>query len=215
MIRVKSRFAACVVVLAAVACSKKDSTGPGGNTSVLGNYSGVFTATNGISAFGGALVIIVQTASATGTLTPSGQAGVNLTGTYSSSTGGVSLTGGGHTLAGTIGSGQLKGTYSGPGGQGEFATYKDDNNQVELFCGNYTGTSSGTWNLSRLAGSLSGAYSDDGGGSGTLQGTISGSAITISFTGGTATGTLTSATAMTGNWTAGTDSGTWTGTSPC
>lgn len=214
MIRIRSRFAACVVALAAVACSKKDSTSPGG-ASDDGDYRGIFAATDGISAFGGALVITVQAAGATGTLTPSGQAGIGLSGTFNTSTRAVSVSGGGHSLAGTIASGELKGTYTGPAGQGTFATYKGTSSEVQQFCGSYTGASSGTWNLTRHGNSLIGAYADDGGGSGALQGSISGTSISVTFTGGTASGTLTSATAMNGSWTAGADSGTWTGNSPC
>jgi len=217
MIRVRSRFAACIVALAAVSCSSKDSTGPGGGASDDGDYRGIFSATDGITAFGGALVITIQSATASGTLTPSGQSAVSLSGTFSTSTKAVNLSGGGHTLAGTVNStsGELSGAHHGTGGDGTFATQKGTSSEVQQFCGTFTGDDTGTWNLSKRANSLVGAYAADGGGDGSLSGTLSGSSISITFSGGTASGTLTSATAMNGTWTAAPASGTWTGHSPC
>jgi len=215
MMRIGSRWAALAVLCVALACSSKDSTSPGG-AGDDGDYRGIFSATDGITAFGGALVITIQSTTASGTLTPSGQSGVSLSGTFNTSTKAVNLSGGGHTLGGTTNSsGELKGTYHGPGGDGTFATQKGTSSEVQGFCGTFDGDDTGTWNLSKRANSLVGAYASDGGDSGTLTGTLSGSSVSITFTGGTATGTLTSATAMNGTWTAAPSSGTWTGNSPC
>jgi len=215
MNRIVTQFAAVAVLAGAVACSK-DSTGPGGGTA-LGNYYGVFGASNGSASIGGTLVIIVVTGSASGTLTPEGAAGIPLSGTYNAGSGAVSLSGGGHSLGGTITGGTLDGTYTGPGGEvGKFGTHHGTtSSDVQLFCGSYAGDSQGVWNLAKAGNALVGAYADDGGGSAQLTGTVSGSAISITFSGGTAAGTLASATTMGGTWTAGASSGTWTGATPC
>ena len=210
-----SRVAALAALVVAGACHK-DSTGPSGGGSALGNYYGVYGASNGSTSSGGSLVIIIDVGTATGTLTPVGLAGISLTGTYASGSGAVNLTGSGRTLAGTISGGKLNGTYTGPDGLGSFGTQQGATaSDVQLFCGTYTGDSQGVWNLSKAGGTLSGAYADDGGGSDELSGSVSGSTINLNFTGGTASGSLTTSTSMTGNWTAGTAHGTWQGHSPC
>ena len=216
MLRHVSRMAALALVAATVACSK-DSTGTGGgSSSALGNYYGVFGASNGSASVGGTLVIIVGASSASGTVTPSGLAGISLTGSYNASSGAVSLSGAGRTLAGTISGGKLDGTYNGPDGSGSFGTHHGTvASDVKQFCGSYDGDSQGVWNLAMAGTSLVGAYADDGGGSAQLTGSLSGTTITLSFSGGTATGTLATATNMAGLWTAGANSGTWLGVTPC
>ena len=72
---------------------------------------------------------------------------VTLTGTYDSASGTVSLTGGGYTLTGKLTGGTLSGTYTGPNGTGSFALQSTVSGAVVVFCGTYTGTSAGTWNL--------------------------------------------------------------------
>jgi hypothetical protein len=211
---IRSRGAAVVVALTALAaCSKDDSTGPG-SAGDDGDYYGIFSASDGITAFGGALFIRIQAANATGTLTPSGGSGISLTGSFNTSTKLVNLAGSGHTLVGTVVSGVLSGDYAGPGGSGQFATQRGSSSEVQQYCGTFDGDATGTWNLSRRAGSLSGAYASDDGDYDTLSGTISGSSISISFTGGSASGTL-SGNTMNGTWTAGGNAGTWTGSTPC
>jgi hypothetical protein len=216
MLREVSRLTALAVLATAVACSSKDSTGPktGG---AIGNYYGVYGASDGSTSVGGALIIIITAGSATGTLTPVGLAGIPLSGTYNAGSGAVSVSGGGHSLIGTITGQTLDGTYAGPGGEvGKFGTqHGTTSSDVQLFCGAYAGASTGVWNLSKTGNTLVGAYADDGGGSAQLTGTVSGSALSITFSGGTAAGTLNSASAMTGTWTAGVNSGTWAGVSPC
>jgi hypothetical protein len=217
MIRSVSRWAALVAVgLVAVSCHSDKSTGPGGGNSALGSYYGVFGASNGSVSVGGTIVIVITSSGATGTLTPTGSAGINLTGTYNSGSGAVSVTGGGHTLTGTVSNGTLDGTYTGPAGSGSFGSeHGAAPTDVKQFCGSYTGASSGVWNLAMMGNSLAGAYADDGGGSAQLKGTVSGTTLSITFSGGTAAGTLASATTMNGTWTAGANSGTWAGVSPC
>ena len=215
MMRVVARLAALAVLAGAVACSK-DSTSPGGG-SVLGSYYGVFGASDGSTSVGGSLIIVLSGGAASGTLTPVGAAAIPLAGTYDAGSGGVTVSGSGHTLIGTISGETLDGTYAGPGGRlGSFGTHHGaSSSDVKLFCGSYTGASSGVWNLAMTGNSLIGAYADDGGGSAQLTGSVTGSTLSITFSGGTAAGTLTTATAMTGTWTAGVNSGTWTGASPC
>lgn len=204
-----------LAALAVVGACHKDSTGPG-SSSALGNYYGVYGASNGSSSAGGSLIIIINVGAATGTLTPVGLSGVSLTGTYASGSGAVNLSGGGRTLVGTISSGKLNGTYTGPDGAGTFGTQQGaTSSDVQLFCGSYTGSSQGVWNLSKAGSTLSGAYADDGGGSAQLTGSLSGSTINLSYSAGTATGTLATSTTMNGHWTAGAASGTWQGHSPC
>jgi len=208
------QWVALAALAAAAACSK-DSTGLGAGGGTDGSYYGVFGATTGSASSGGTLVIVINGAVATGTITPVGGAGVALTGTYASGSGAVGLTGGGHTLGGTLDNGHIGGTYTGPGGTGSFGTTQGDTpSDVQQFCGTYTGASDGVWNLAKSANSLTGAYADDGGGSAVLTGTLSGNSISITFSGGTAAGTL-SGSNMTGTWTAGANSGTWTGHTPC
>lgn len=216
MLRIALRTAALAALAATLACHK-DSTGPGGGgNSVLGSYYGVYGASNGSASAGGTIVIVVDASAASGTLTPTGGSSVSLTGTYSAGSGAVGLSGGGRTLAGTITNGTLDGTYTGPEGAGMFGTHHGNApSDVKQFCGSYTGDSQGVWNLALTGTSIVGAYADDGGGSAQLTGTVSGTSLSISFTGGTATGTLTSATAMNGTWTAGAGTGTWVGASPC
>jgi hypothetical protein len=215
MMRNVARWSALAVLVAVAACSK-DSTSPGGGSSALGSYYGVWGATNGSSSVGGTIIIVITAGSASGTLTPEGLAAIPLTGTYTSSSGAVTVSGSGHTLTGTITSGKLDGTYNGPGGTGTFGTHHGASaTDVKLFCGTYDGDSQGVWNLAQMGNALVGAYADDGGGSAQLTGSVSGSNLTITFSGGTAAGTLASATAMSGTWTAGANSGTWVGVSPC
>jgi hypothetical protein len=202
--------------VAAAACSK-DSTSPGGGNSALGTYYGVFGASNGSVSTGGALIIVITAGAANGTLTPSGGVAVTLGGTYNSGSGAVSVSGGGHTLTGTITSGRLDGTYTGPSGQtGRFGTQKGASpSDVVLYCGTYDGDSQGVWNLSKAGNALVGAYADDNGSSAALTGTVSGSNLSITFSGGTASGTVTGASTIGGTWTAGANSGTWVGSTPC
>jgi fibronectin-binding autotransporter adhesin len=217
MMRVVSRLAAVAVLAGAVACSK-DSTSPGGGVnSALGNYYGVYGASDGTVSVGGTVVIIISTGSATGTLTPVGGSGIALNGTYNAGSGAVSLTGGGNSLGGTIANGELDGTFTGPGGEaGKFGSHHGNtSSDVQLFCGTYAGATQGVWNLAKTGNALTGAYADDGGGSAQLTGTVSGTALSITFSGGTAAGTLLTASTMGGTWTAGANSGTWAGATPC
>ncbi|HXV87196.1 MAG TPA: hypothetical protein VD793_10875 [Gemmatimonadales bacterium] len=148
----------------------------------------------------------------TGTLRVKGGSNVTLTGTFDTESKVLALTGSGYTFGGTFASGRLSGTFTGPGGAGLFTAFSRRSGEVELFCGDFTGSADGVWNLARNGNDLSGAFHEtDGSSAGTLTGTLSGNNINLSFTGGTATGTL-SGSSMSGTWTSTGSSGSWTGT---
>jgi hypothetical protein len=112
------------------------------------------------------------------------------------------------TFTGTYTNGTIEGTFTGGGGSGVFVVHSGS---VEVFCGTYTGSSDGIWNLSLTDNRLEGAYNDVDGDSGRLSGTLSGSSVSITFTGGSASGTR-SGTTMSGTWqTLDGDAGTWSG----
>jgi fibronectin-binding autotransporter adhesin len=147
----------------------------------------------------------------TGTLTKTGTTTINLTGTYTVSSAAIAATGTGYTLTGTQSGGVATGTYTGGGGSGSFAAFQGDATTVTVFCGTYAGGASGSWNLVKSGNSVAGAYS-----TGKLtNGTVSGASVNFSIVdsgGGTGTGAGTiSGTAVSGTWTVGTATGTWTG----
>lgn len=119
---------------------------------------------------------------------------VTLTGTFDSVSGTVTLSGGGYTLTGKLVGGTLSGTYTGPNGAGSFALQSTVSGAVAVYCGTYTGSSAGNWNLVQGAdNSLSGSFTDSTkGGSGILTGKLTGTAIDLIPQGSTdtATGTL-------------------------
>jgi len=150
----------------------------------------------------------------TGTLTHTPGGGtVNLTGTYTVSNATIVSTGGGYALNGTYSNGAASGTYTGANGMGAFFAFSGNSSTVTVYCGTYTGSSMGKWNLVKKDNSLAGAYTtgrltngsvdsynvvrlqvvDDAGGTGSASGTTSGSSIS-------------------GTWILGNGSGTWTGT---
>jgi hypothetical protein len=140
----------------------------------------------------------------------------SLTGTYDEATKTLTITGGGYTLTGTLTGSTLSGTYTGPNGAGSFALQAALAGAVNVYCGTYKGTTSGSgsWNMVQGADNkLSGSYTETTGGSGLLSGTLAGSAITLSVsTGGVAVGTLSGDT-INGTYgaSAGDTKGTWTG----
>jgi hypothetical protein len=195
--------------LASVACGGSSSTGPSngptGNfkgTLVGDGASGVLTisfpssvsARSATSRF--ALVQVAEAATTiqvTGTLSLTGGDIIALTGTYNpSAEPQLVLAGNGYGLAGdyTANSGVISGTSTFPNGKTGLWTVSTNAAAVKVFCGTYTssqGNGGGTWNLvldsnNNLTGVASVA--------GQLQGTLSGSSLSVTYTGGTATGTL-------------------------
>jgi hypothetical protein len=137
---------------------------------------------------------------------------VALTGTYDTQTKALNVSGGGYTFTGTWANGRIEGTFTGPGVDGLFVVHGSTRETVQVYCGTYTGDSDGIWNLVRRASVLSGVYNDVSGDSGELSGTLNNNAVSVSFTGGSASGTL-SGSVMSGTWqTADGSSGTWSGT---
>jgi hypothetical protein len=113
------------------------------------------------------------------------------------------------SFAGTYASGLVEGTVTGTGGTGSFLV---KSGTQTVFCGTYTGDSDGVFNLVISGNTAKGVYVDEGDDSGTLNGSVSGTALTVTTgTGITANGTISGSSAS-GTWSGNGDSGTWTGT---
>jgi hypothetical protein len=148
----------------------------------------------------------------TGSLKIKGGSSVTLSGTYNTDTRSLTATGGGYTLSASFAHGRLSGTLTGPAGTILFTAFPKGGPEVQLYCGTFGGDAIGVWNLVRHGNDLAGAFHEtDGSGAGVLTGTVSGSNVSVTFTGGLAVGTL-SGNTMSGTWsnTSG-DNGTWTG----
>ena len=196
--------------LGIAACGDDDDggTGPGGNTS---NFVGIFSSDDASES--GSLTITVQTANpmvggirtmalvpvdVTGTLTLTGGGTVALTGTYDPDTGDLDVSGGGYSFSGVFdGTSRLEGTYTGPTTSGTFILSLDDNTSASAYCGTYEAddlSDDGTFSFVIDGNVLLGeAVSSQDGTNIPLDGTVSGSNITI-FIPGTqqtlATGTI-------------------------
>ena len=228
-------LAAAAAVSSGCSSNGPDSSGPSGTykgTLVGSGASGVLTisfpAAGASRAAGSARFALVRAAEAasapitvTGTLTLTGGGVIQLTGVYNASGNPqLSLTGGGYGVFGnyTASNGTFSGTTTFGDGQTGFWTVSANAATVAVFCGTYTSTAGnggGTWNLV-LDGNnhLSGAATQ----AGLLQGTFSsGNAISVTYTGGTAAGTLDPSTgAGSGTYDAPNvgegDAGTWAAT---
>ncbi len=208
----------CTLALAAASCggSGDSSTGPGPATGPSGSYRGTLVGSNSR----GVLVIVFATQGATaitGTLTLTGAAVVNLNGTYTASSKHVSLTGGGYTVTGdyTESSTHFSGDYTGP--SSDHGSWAVESGTVKVFCGSYTGSAAGTWNLLlNDAGQLRGVAQTSSGAI-ELVGTYNASSGAITVTSPDdatigATGTLNATTGGgSGHWTvSGQTAGDWT-----
>jgi hypothetical protein len=146
---------------------------------------------------------VVEAASApvvvTGTLALTGGSSVPLTGTYDPSANPqLVLAGGGYGLTGnySAANGVFSGSTTFPDGKTGFWTVSANAATVRVFCGTYTsseGEGGGTWNVvldenNNLTGAATAA--------GLLQGTFTpgSKAVSVTYTGGTASGTLDPAT---------------------
>lgn len=162
---------------------------------------------------------------ATGTLAIQGGATITLTGTYDTGTHTLSLSGGGYTFTGTYANGVLSGTFTNPtGGAGGFTTQSGSTTSVVAYCGTFTGSDMGYWNLTVNLTTLvaTGIHvSTVGQGTGLLTGTVSGSSISGTSVepqgvGGTFAGTFsgTNQSTLSGTWSGSGgvgDHGTFTG----
>ena len=172
-------------------------------------------------------VLAAAPVSVTGTF-KSGALTVSLTGTYDPSvhTFTVSGTGGGatYTFTGGVSAGGITGSFTMLIGSvsypGTFTVAPGDSGTVTVYCGTYTGASSGTWNLVKTGATLNG-IATTAEGNVPLSGTVSGSSVSITVPAGgnvtgTASGTI-SGTSITGTWQIpGTvESGSFSGTTNC
>lgn len=209
-------------------CSSDSSNGGGGGgNGTTTDFLGILSSDDASES--GSLSVTVSTASpaiptgaaslsvsATGAISIVGGGAVSLTGTYDDVSGDLTVSGGGYSFSGTYdGSNRLEGTYTGPSTQGVFVTAKADANTT-AFCGSYAGDDQGLWSFIIDGSTLLGqAVSSSSGTSAPLDGSISGSDITILFPGTQvtlATGTRSGST-VSGSWADpnSTDVGTWTG----
>lgn len=228
---------ATLTVLALGAC-KNNATGPG-TTAPTGVYKGTIVG----SAVSGVLTITFPAAAAapaespvrfsamgseastpiTGTLKLQGSSTtITLTGTYDpSGATQLNLSGGSYVITGNYTSGGFVGSFTGPSGGGQFTAL---GGTVTVFCGAYSGTSTGYWNLVLSGTNLSGLATNSSGpiklgGVYTAGATPNNAIISIgSPTVGTAQGNLnTSAGTGSGTWTvpASSESGNWTTSATC
>lgn len=204
-------LALAATTFVAAACKSDNGTGPGPVTALV--FIGTVQGSSG--SLSGELTLNINGTTLTGTfkIVSPGSSTHALTGTYNQSTKAVSASGDGYNFAGTYdGTSKLDGTMSGTA-TGTFASSKD--NSSIAFCGTYTGTDQGVWSFTVSGTSIHGSATSSKNGHVTvLDGTMSGSSITISLPGGG--GTLASGTqngnAVSGTWdTHAGDSGNWTG----
>ena len=140
------RTAALVSTLALPAACGNDSSTTAPPTGPSGNYRGTFVGSNSK----GIIVIVFASPGAsaiTGTLALTGGATINLAGTYTPSSKGVSLTGTGFAVTGsyTASSSHFSGDYTGPAG--DHGSWAVESGTVKVFCGSYNGNAAGSWNL--------------------------------------------------------------------
>jgi hypothetical protein len=185
-------------------CSSGGSTGPAntgttGKTPTTSTYAGTFAD----SKTSGSLTVSITSSaasasrmlparleaqtiasgSATGTLVFLSGATATVSGTYSASTGTLTLSGGGYSFTGALSSGTMTGTYSGPNGSGNFAAAAPSSTgaTAKTYCGTYETSSDYGWlnlvisssgNLSGMAVAIIGATSVG------ISGSLSGSSLT-------------------------------------
>jgi hypothetical protein len=224
MDRARRAVPLCLTILALVVsvagCNDSNNNDRPATTT---RYAGTFTGSSGES---GVMNFTVQQAppagvtiiramiTTTGTASVTGAGTVSLSGTFDDQTGDLNLSGGGYTFSGVIANGELVGTYTGPNGPGTFVALQSTGANVSVFCGTFTGDTTGMWNVAVSSdGSAVGTFTDDANTSTTVTGTSSNGTLTLD--GGadvTANGTV-SGGSVTGTWTdAGSgDTGNWTG----
>jgi hypothetical protein len=193
---------------------------------VSGTYVGTLASGNGTS---GVLSVTIDqnaqqirsvpttmaaTYTVTGTLIINGNQVIVLTGTFDGTT--LVISGNNFSFNGTLSSGTLSGTFSGPNGaSGSFTVSQGSNgNTVKVYTGTFSGDETGTLNLVVNGTTVSGVAVETDGSAHLLTGTVNGT--TISVNGGTVTGTMSQdGNSCTGNWNNGQTganyaSGQWT-----
>jgi len=186
-------------------CSKDNGTNPK-TTAVV--FVGTVNGDNG--SLSGSITLTITGTTVTGTFTivaPSSSSHA-LTGTYSTGSKAMAASGDGYDFAGVYdGASQLAGGMTGAS-SGTFVTVKDNGSTAVAYCGTFTGSDDGVFNFTVVSGALHGTATTSSGTVIPLDGSVSGSTITIP---GLATGTI-SGTNASGNWDNGAgSSGTWTG----
>ncbi len=133
-----------------------------------------------------------------------------ITGTYDPNTHQFTVSGGGYTLTGQVTSTGIVGTFTGPNGtSGGFTALSGTSQTITVYCGTYSGAASGNWNIVQKGSTLTGVASGTSGGT-NLSGGVSGTSMNITFSNGTATGTI-SGSNVRGTWTSSQGTGTWQG----
>lgn len=211
-------------------CSSSDSDTSESDGVVTGKYRGLLTG----KAETGVLAVTIANSSSTqsvraqatagsgasvsGTITlVSGGNEIELTGSYDAVTGTLTLTGktptGTYSLTGKSSAGAFAGTYTGPGGSGNFSLLPATSGAITLYCGTYDGDSTGVWNLVvDASGTVLGSHCDSSQ-CGALSGTVTDDAIELrdpADPSTVATGTTSGSTAH-GTWKGQKSSGTWQG----
>ena len=130
---------------------------------------------------------------------------VDLTGTWNTDTGALQMAGGGYTFTGTYANGRITGTWDGPSIDGVFSLLVASTSaDIHVYCGTFTGREvedmpsggtgtapdNGTWNMVVGTSTVDVFLVSDEGGIGGVSGTRSGSTVTLTVGGGSATGTL-------------------------
>ena len=210
MLRPSTVPIALLLALALAGCD--EGTGASGAVSFRGTIAGANES---------GVIEVTAASPVTGTLTIVGGPVINLTGDFNSESGQFTASGGGYSLTATFSNGTLSGTYTGPNGSGTISALPSDQVTVQVFCGTASGTSPGgsvsaVWNLVRSGNTVAGVAVEDlssasPGETTVLSGTISGTSISLSYEGGSASGTLTGE-SISGTWTTVEGaSGTWMG----
>ena len=119
------------------------SGGAGGN-----GVTAVYTGAIADSLKHGEVAFTVSPASSvTGLLTFVGGPTISVTGSADSAAATITVNGGGYTLSGSTHAGTVKGTYTGPGGNGFFAAVSDTLTQMThtTYCGTYASSNGNGW----------------------------------------------------------------------
>jgi hypothetical protein len=206
--------AAALTLISVAACSDDYGVSPG----ISESFVGAFAASDGSSTESGNFRAS-WASPATGTIAfaTGGTGTISLSGEFTPPSGPLTLSGGGYAFTGSISDNQLSGTYTGPNGSGGFVAFRSDPAEtITVFCGDYSGGSSGEWLLVRSGNTLRGIAADVDGTKFELSGSVAtNNSISLTFSGGSASGSFTSATEISGTWrvpaNATAPSGNWSG----
>ena len=176
------------------------------------SYQGTVSGSSGLNA---TLILTMNTQynaeNATGVLDLGDTGGtISLRGNFS--TGGVlSVSGGGYTFSGNASEGALLGSFSGPDStSGAFSTLDSTENTITLYCGTFTGSDSGIWNMEISSNHDAAASAVSASHTTLYTGDILGSNLSLTNTAGANASGVLSGTTLNGTWqTPDGDSGTF------